>query len=145
VPSAEIFGRRRRSRTSHGERARRAETIASALRRYVQWLCSLASIKVAMVIFFGSYVKGTWRAGSDVDLIVVADGLPRDAVDCYVFLTDTPDTTIDVEPHPYAPEDFLASLRSGNKMPFDALTEGQILYIDPDFKETLLAALGERP
>lgn len=142
--SARTCGRRKRSRARPAEaRVEESRWIASALRRYVQWLRSLGSIKLRMVIFFGSYTKGTWRPGSDVDLVVVAEGLPEDTVDCHVLLTDVPRGIAGVgfQAHPYAPGDFLASLRSGNRMPLDALAEGQILYIEDGYRKKLLAAV----
>jgi len=143
-PSAKTCGRRKGSLDRSAEaRIEESRWIASALRRYVQWLRSLRSIEVRMVVFFGSYAKGTWWPGSDVDLVVVAEGLPEDTIDCHVLLTDVPRdiAAVGFQAHPYAPGDFLASLRSGNKMPVDALAEGQILYIDDGYREKLLSAL----
>ena len=123
-------------------RAEQAEQVESAVRRYVEWLPSIKSIQLKLVILFGSYARGDFRMDSDVD-IVVADGLPDDAVDCYVLLTNVPldHEPVDIEPHPYSPEEFIASANANNQKPVDALIEGQVLYIDDQYREELLKAL----
>lgn len=56
---------------------------------------------------YGSYVRGTQKADSDIDIAVVADGLSGDAVDDtwrLMKLRRSIDTRI--EPHPFLPCDF---------------------------------------
>ncbi len=125
-------------------RADRAEWIEHAVDRYVDWLCSLAAIDIRMIVLFGSYAMGNFERNSDVDILVVADGLPEDAIDSYVLLTvGVPKDIrlVDFEPHPYDPSEFISSMKAGNQRPVDALVDGQILYIDPDYRRELLAVL----
>lgn len=123
-------------------RAQQAEWIEWAVSRYVEWLLSLDSIKIRLVILFGSYVRGTFDEESDVDVLVVADGLPEnnEAIDLLTFDVPEEVSAIDFEPHPYSPEDFIASLKVDGRAT-NALVEGQVLHIDDDYRRELLAVL----
>ncbi|MEL9991831.1 MAG: nucleotidyltransferase domain-containing protein [Thermoproteus sp.] len=50
-------------------------------RDYAALICSIVKRRLpdAKVIAFGSVVRGDWTPDSDLDLLVVSDGVPQDA------------------------------------------------------------------
>lgn len=130
-----------RNRRRKSDRAEWAEWAEQAVSHYVQWLTTLP-IKIRLVILFGSYAKGTFDEESDIDILVVADGLPpvNDAVS--LLTIGTPDELAGAcfEPHPYSPQAFILSLNNDGRAAA-ALIEGQVLYIDHDYRKRLLKAI----
>lgn len=61
------------------------------------------NLPLKRVVLFGSYAKGTQTIGSDIDLLVVYTGEPRD--DAYALVKRTLDIRR-LEPHVYAEEEY---------------------------------------
>ena len=131
--------------TSTWNRAEIAALTEKAVKKYVEWLRSLKTIDLKLIILFGSYADGTFGPPSDVDILIVADKLPEDALDRYVLLTSVPSDhePLDIEPHTYSPDDFIASANANNQRPTDALIEGQVLYINDEYRRKLISALSD--
>jgi hypothetical protein len=76
-------------------------------------------LPLVLVILFGSYAKGNYTAGSDVDLLVVYRGNPRP--DAYEIVWKTLRIP-NLEPHVYAEEEYRALQETLGRM-----TEGGIV------------------
>ena len=81
--------------------------ITEKIQQYKQQLVN-AGIPVEKLIVFGSQIRGTARADSDIDLCVLSSQFPENDFDLQVqlLLLRTRDT-IEIEPHPMRPSDFL--------------------------------------
>jgi len=123
-------------------RTAKAEKVSAALERFADWACSSSGLglDVKLLMLFGSYADGTFRMDSDVDVLVVASGLPAGRGERRVLL-EAFNFPARLQTFPYTPEEFIQMCRDDNGIAYSALVEGQVLHIDPEFKETLLAAL----
>ena len=128
-------------RTYKWRRSDQAEWAEWAVTNYAEWILSLP-IDTKLIILFGSYAKGTYDEDSDIDILIVADGLPpvNDAISLLTIGVPEELPAGDFEPHPYSPQAFRASLENDGKAA-EALIDGQILYIDDEYREELVAAL----
>jgi len=77
--------------------------------------------RTSTIILFGSFARGDFHEGSDVDLIVVGDFRERHhkRAAAILDLTDLP-----VEPLCYTDEEFAELVRSGSTFILQALAEG---------------------
>lgn len=87
-----------------------------------------AGVRTRCLILFGSYARGNFTEGSDIDLCVVADGLPNDELERRML-------TRFRRPHgiqalAYAPQEFLGMMRSLNPLVLDVVHEGVVLFDD---------------
>jgi predicted nucleotidyltransferase len=65
------------------------------------------NITISKAILFGSYAKGTNHEYSDIDIAVVSNEFEgRRLYDNIKLVDATLRTSIDIETHPYRPEDF---------------------------------------
>ena len=119
-------------------RAEYAEALECALDELVAHLSNMPEVE--RVILFGSYADGTFDMDSDVDVLVVASGLPRGWGRRRVCL-ERFGFPARLETFPYTPGEFLETCRRGGGVAYSALTEGQVLYLDPDYREQLLRVL----
>lgn len=79
------------------------------------------------IILHGSLVRGDWNRASDIDLIIVKDtNLPF--IKRIGEVMDLCDTTMNVEPLIYTPEELAAMLAAGNSFLEKALRQGKVLY-----------------
>jgi predicted nucleotidyltransferase len=73
----------------------------------------------------GSVARGDFNVWSDVDVVVVAEGLPERAPDRGLLLvTDAPGR---VQPVGFTPEELAMALRRGNPLAREAVTSGVVL------------------
>ena len=77
--------------------------------------------RILFIILYGSFARGDFHEGSDVDLIVVGDFRERfhKRAAAILDLTELP-----VEPICYTDEEFTELVRSGNPFILQALAEG---------------------
>ncbi|OGJ20434.1 MAG: hypothetical protein A3A82_00365 [Candidatus Pacebacteria bacterium RIFCSPLOWO2_01_FULL_47_12] len=76
-----------------------------AVKKYEQ-LLKKAHVQFDSLIVFGSQAKGTATQDSDIDLCVVSKSFGHDRYTERVALMKlSTDDTIDIEPHPYHPDD----------------------------------------
>lgn len=123
-------------------RAAKAEKVSAALNEYVERLEKESGYDPKLVILFGSYADGTFRMDSDVDLLVVASGLPTSWGTRRVNLEDERGGfPAKLQTFPYTPDEFLDMCRQDNGIAYSALTEGQVLYIDDEYREELVKSL----
>ncbi|MFH1051989.1 MAG: nucleotidyltransferase domain-containing protein [bacterium] len=65
------------------------------------------NIPIQQAVLFGSYSKGTYDEWSDIDLAVVSDRFDGNSIyDALKLLDSKRKVSIDLELHPYRPEDF---------------------------------------
>jgi predicted nucleotidyltransferase len=88
-------------------------------------------LALRLVVLFGSRARGDYTEESDIDILVVADDLPRDPREAFSILRDT--RYASVNPIGFNTEVFLKKLRSGSTFLIEILDEGTILYADREF------------
>lgn len=99
-------------------------------------LCSkYAKHKPKLVVLFGSYARGDYTDASDIDVLVVADDLPRDPREAYEALFD-PDMPR-VSPIGMQTSVFLKKLEEGSTFILEILEDGKILCADGEFLEQI--------
>jgi len=81
-------------------------------------------LPLVRVVLFGSYAKGTYTVGSDLDLLVVYAGRPRE--DAYAVAKKALDLPR-LEVHPFTNEEYEAMRETIDRMTAD----GIILYLKP--------------
>lgn len=85
-----------------------------------------------LVILYGSFVRGDWHQGSDIDLLLISDNIPPSPKDRWDILY-TVIMGFPIEPHIYTTKEFKEMLTHARMTVMDALTEGVTLYADDDF------------
>lgn len=85
------------------------------------------------VMLFGSYAKGNFTEGSDIDVCVIAENLPRDelARRCLTGLYSTPK----VRAIGFYPDEFLQYLRGLRFLAYDIVADGVLIHDDGFFSE----------
>lgn len=106
-------------------RARRRELIARA-RRFADDCQQRVPVRAAVV--FGSVARGDWTDESDIDVLVVADGLPDTALGRLAAVGEPEDR---VEPVVWSVPDWQRERRRGNPIVGDALAHGVWLVGGP--------------
>lgn len=104
-------------RLSHAEAQAEIERVAA----------SIVAYEPEKVILFGSFARGDYHAGSDMDLIVVKE-TDRPFTDRIGDVLRHCRSSIPVEPLVYRPSELAAMLARGNDFLETALKEGVILY-----------------
>ncbi len=89
---------------------------------------------------YGSFARGDWREGSDVDLLVVAEGLPRTYWERWDLLFAVVEG-FPLDPHAYTPEEFMGMLADGRMTPIEALLDGVLVQADPEFYSRVVEEL----
>ena len=105
------------------------EKVYKELDEYIGWLKK--SFDVKLVVLFGSIPKNSWIVGeSDVDLLIVAEGLKSTPAENYEMLK----LTGIIEPLGYNPKSFLEVVRNlKNFVVFDAFENGKIVYAEDEY------------
>ncbi len=106
-------------------RAQRAELIASA-RRFAEALDP--SLDVQAVLVFGSVARGDFNLWSDIDVLVVAAGVPDRFLDRLDALGRP---AARIEPIVWTPSEWRQQLRRRNPIALEAVTHGVWLVGSP--------------
>jgi len=93
-------------------------------------------LKVRTIIVMGSRARGDWKPWSDVDILVVAENLPKGWLRSDV-LQVIDDTVIkaEIEVRGFTPDEFLKLLEELSLTALDAMNEGVVVYDDGYWKE----------
>ena len=97
-----------------------------AVDKYVQKLKRKLDLK--LVILFGSLAKGSWTESSDIDLLIVAEGLSDDPRENFIRLKQPR-----IDPHGFSVNGFFRELEKPNLIIFDALEYGEKILMDEEF------------
>ncbi len=96
------------------------EKLLELARAYAERLSERTALEAAVVA--GSVARGDFNVWSDVDVVVVADGLPNRALDRATFLLE--DAPPGVQPIGYTPSEFEHEVRRGNRLVLEAINSG---------------------
>ena len=117
------------------------ERVIEGVRRYIEQHI-IPRLKPVLVILYGSFARGDYTGGSDIDLLIVADNIPTNYWDrwslAYEVIEGFP-----TDPHIYTPEEFRTMLIDGRMTPLDALTEGIKIYAEPKYMQEINMLLSE--
>lgn len=93
-------------------------------------------LSLKLVVLFGSRVRGDYTDESDVDILVVADDLPKDPREVFVILRNT--KYINVNPIGFNTEVFIKKLKTGSTFILEILDDGKIIYADNQFQKQVM-------
>lgn len=118
------------------ERARERERLIELARSYVDRLARRRPLVASAVV--GSVARGDFNVWSDIDVVVVADGLPERAPDRGALLSEN--APGGVQPVGFTPEEFEKALRRRNPLAREAVTTGIVLLGAEFLRRTAEAA-----
>lgn len=95
------------------------------IRQYINKIKRTVGLELAII--FGSYAKGKYSWGSDIDILLIAKNLPKRPMDRQQILT-YPNTPILIQPFAYTPEEFRKMLKENHPFIIEALKNGKIVY-----------------
>lgn len=108
------------------------------VQQYVQDITEVLNPK--LILLHGSIAKGTFGIGSDVDLLVVAESLPKNPNERLKLLYSLDRTRAPIDPKAYTPTEVLKMLKKGHPLLMDALEDGIILHADESYLRELVKA-----
>ncbi|MBI2325632.1 MAG: nucleotidyltransferase domain-containing protein [Chloroflexi bacterium] len=115
--------------------AERARLIALA-REYVAALSIRLPIVAAAVV--GSVARGDFNVWSDIDVVVVAEGLPASILERQsLLLRGAP---VGIQPVGFEPDEFRAAFAKRNRLAREALEAGVVLVGDRFFRASAAVA-----
>ncbi|MCD6513669.1 MAG: nucleotidyltransferase domain-containing protein [Candidatus Odinarchaeota archaeon] len=88
---------------------------------------------VKLLAIVGSFARGDWHSGSDVDVLIVCENVSGPY---WKRLNDLPSLIVEnhaVEYHIYSPEEFIDLAKYARMPVFDLFHEGIIIYADKKF------------
>jgi predicted nucleotidyltransferase len=95
-----------------------------ALQHYLKRIS--AQIKVHQAIIFGSYAQDSYSPGSDIDIAIIADGLPSDPGKRFAMLKDTV-LGLDLQPFAYTSEEWDKMVKNHSSFAREIVKHGKIL------------------
>lgn len=112
------------------------EKVEKILSEYLRRLKMRYNLK--LVVLFGSYAKGNYTFGSDIDVLIVASDLPKDMSKRFSALLDL-ELPIQIQPFGYTTQEFTKMLKETHPFLTEVLREGRILYATPYYKRLVEA------
>ncbi len=103
----------------------RSEEVFERIAQYKEKL--IRKLNPKKIILFGSFARGDFNEGSDIDLIVIADW-KRDFLDRIKFLLDMNEFGLPLEPVGYTQEEFESMAQQGNRFVAEVIATGKIIY-----------------
>jgi len=95
-------------------------------------------LKPKLILLHGSIAKGTFGLGSDVDILIVADELPRNPNERLELLYALDRTRAPIDAKAYTPNEVRKMLSKGHPLIMDALEDGKVLYAEEEYLRELL-------
>nr|MDO8099694.1 nucleotidyltransferase domain-containing protein [Candidatus Njordarchaeota archaeon] len=123
------------------QRDRVREEVIGEVKEYAKHLAKKKG-DLKLIVLFGSYARGDWKSGSDVDLLVVATTLPETYNERWDLFHAVIDELV-IEPHAYSIDEFNGLLAHGRMAALDPLTEGIVVYADPSYLEKVKRKVSE--
>jgi len=102
-----------------------------ALRAYLEKL--LDKLTPKFVVLFGSVVRGDFGVGSDIDILIVSEDLPKNFNERLRLLFNLNPSTAPLEPVGYTPKEFTDLLKRRHPTALYAMDEGIPLYDDGSY------------
>jgi len=87
-------------------------------------------LKIRSIVVFGSRARGDYRPWSDVDVLVIAENLPKAKRWEVLWIGE-------VEPRGYTPKEFFEALWKLDMTALDACHEGKVIFDDGFWKKAL--------
>ena len=109
------------------------EQVVRVVREYLRELEHRRGLVVKLAVLFGSWAKGLATEASDIDVLVVAEGLGADPRENYELLALCEPGLARISPLGFEPEEFLRRLKGLSFVLLDALEDGIIVKADEDF------------
>ena len=109
------------------------EGVIKAVKHHVEQVIK-PKLKPHLVILYGSFAKGEQHPGSDVDLLIVAENIPKTYWDRWSLAYDIVENH-PLDPHIYTPEEFKDMVKQGRMTALDALTEGIVIHAEPTYRQ----------
>ena len=106
------------------------------IQEYVETLKE--ALRPKLVLLYGSVAKGTFGLGSDVDILVIAENLPRNPNERLKLLYELDRTRAPIDAKAYTPEEVKKMLLKGHPLIMDALSDGKVLYADKEYLTKLM-------
>ena len=94
------------------------------------------SLKPRLIVLFGSRARGDYTNESDLDVLVVADKIPKDPREAYQLLFDNEYPL--VSPIGMNTNTFIKKLREGSTFLLEILEDGKIVYSDKEFLQKVI-------
>ena len=111
----------------------RLEQVIRTVKEYLRELEHRHDLVVKLAVLFGSWAKGLATETSDIDVLVVAEGLGADPRENYELLALCEPGLAKISPLGFEPEEFLRRLKGLSFVLLDALEEGIIVEADEEF------------
>ncbi|WP_287197814.1 nucleotidyltransferase domain-containing protein [Thermococcus sp.] len=96
------------------------------IERYVETI--KRQLEPKLIILHGSIAKGTFGLGSDVDILVISDRLPRNFNERLKLLYELDETRAPLDIKGYTAKELKNMILKGHPLVLDALEDG-IIYI----------------
>ncbi|MEW6226738.1 MAG: nucleotidyltransferase domain-containing protein [Bacillota bacterium] len=123
------------------KRARIRQEYLRLAEEFIQAVSSRIPVAAAAVI--GSVARGDFSDASDIDVVIISDGLPADLLARSAMLyADVPPR---IEPKAYTKPEFLGMLSKKNPLAVATLKEGVVLVDSGGFLKALATGKGSEP
>ena len=119
---------------SRREATRIPEEVLRAALKYVEEVRERYGDRLKLAILYGSYARGDYTPSSDVDLLIVAENIPKTYWDRWSLAYDIVENH-PLDPHIYTPEEFKDMVKQGRMTALDALTEGIVIHAEPTYRQ----------
>jgi hypothetical protein len=103
--------------------------------RYIKKI--VRTLKPKAVIIYGSAAKGSYGAGSDIDILVISENLPKNFLERLKTLYEIDTTNAPIQPIAYTPQEFERMLNKKHLTALEALEYGLIVYDDGYIQEVV--------
>ena len=103
----------------------RSEEIFDGIEEYKEKVVKVLNPK--KIILFGSFARGDFNEGSDIDLIVICDW-KESFLDRIKVLLDINNFCLPIEPIGYTEKEFKGMIKEGNSFISQILEEGVVIY-----------------
>ena len=127
----EFIGDKKGKNDQSPEREKERERALQLAREYVRRLKEV--VGPLSGILYGSFARGDFNLGSDIDVLIISDSLPEHPMKRMEFLYHYIESGI--EPKGYTRDEFRKMLKSHNATALNALREGMVLWDDGFLKE----------
>ncbi|WP_258083975.1 nucleotidyltransferase domain-containing protein [Thermococcus thermotolerans] len=107
------------------------------VKKYVEAL--KGALRPKLVLLYGSLARGTFGLGSDVDILVISENLPKNPNERLKLLYELDRTHAPIDAKAYTPEEVKRMLLKGHPLIMDALADGKVLYADEDYLREIMA------